>query len=222
MKSFVVTIFCALLLPNVGGRLVQIVAPQLNVPLTIDDLRKLPRSKKQAAGRKIIQKELLHSFDLARGPLIRTRLVRLAPEEHLLLIAMHQINVDGSSLGVISNELAGLYDNFAAGSTSTLPPLDNSICRFCGLAAAMAITSEYRRAVRLLARAASRAAPDRDIRRPPSWEKGRPLPNSAMQGGVAGKSDPSTQGIQPSRRRHFVHGVGCRLKDTVASPLERK
>ena len=108
---------------NVGSRLVQIVAPQLNVPLTIDDLRKLPRSKKQAAGRKIIQKELLHSFDLARGPLIRTRLVRLAPEEHLLLIAMHQINVDGSSLGVISNELAGLYGNFAAGSTSTLPPL---------------------------------------------------------------------------------------------------
>ena len=108
---------------DIEGRLVQIVAPHLSVPLTIDDLRKLPQSRKQTTGHKIIQEELLHSFDLARGPLFRTRLVRLAHEEHLLLIAMHQIIVDGWSLGVVTNELAVLYDSFAAGSNSTLPAL---------------------------------------------------------------------------------------------------
>jgi hypothetical protein len=104
-------------------RLVQIIASHLSVPLIFDDLRKLPQSKKENTGHRIIQEELLHSFDLARGPLIRTRLVRLAEMEHLLLIAMHQIIVDGWSVGVLANELAALYETFAAGRESALPPL---------------------------------------------------------------------------------------------------
>jgi acyl-CoA synthetase (AMP-forming)/AMP-acid ligase II len=107
---------------NMEGRLVQVVARDVNLPLTIDDLGNLPRSRKEAAGHKTIQEELLQSFDLACGPLIRTRLLRLAKEEHLLLIAMHQIVVDGWSLGVLTNELTALYETFAAGGESTLPP----------------------------------------------------------------------------------------------------
>lgn len=108
---------------DIEGRLVQIVAPHSSAPLIIDDLRKLPKSRKETAGHKIFQDELLHSFDLNRGPLVRTRLVQLAHDENLLLIAMHQILVDGRSLGVLANELSTLYENFAAGTSSTLPPL---------------------------------------------------------------------------------------------------
>jgi acyl-CoA synthetase (AMP-forming)/AMP-acid ligase II len=108
---------------DVEGRQVQFVTLHLSVPLIFDDLRKLPQSRKQTTGHHIIQEELLHSFDLTRGPLVRTRLVRLAQEEHLLLIAMHQIIVDGWSLGVVANELATLYETFAAGCDSALPPL---------------------------------------------------------------------------------------------------
>ncbi|HTC04142.1 MAG TPA: condensation domain-containing protein [Xanthobacteraceae bacterium] len=106
-----------------GGRKIQIIAPQLMVPLAVDDLRKLSTSKREAATHRFIQAELLHSFDLARGPLIRARVVRLVEEEHLLLIAMHQTIADGGSLGVIADELATLYEAFAAGKVSPLPPL---------------------------------------------------------------------------------------------------
>ncbi len=99
----------------VDGRHVQVIAPQLTVPLAFDDLRALPRSKKETIGHQLIQEELLHSFDLAKGPLIRARLVRLAEQEHLLLISMHQVICDGWSLGVFVEELVALYDAFSAG-----------------------------------------------------------------------------------------------------------
>jgi acyl-CoA synthetase (AMP-forming)/AMP-acid ligase II len=106
-----------------GGRRIQVIAPQLTVPLAVDDLHKLPRSKNQAAAHRLVRDELTHSFDLGRGPLIRARVVRLAEHEHLLLIAMHQIVADGGSLGVIVDELAALYEAFANGKASPLPPL---------------------------------------------------------------------------------------------------
>jgi acyl-CoA synthetase (AMP-forming)/AMP-acid ligase II len=107
----------------VADRHVQVIAPQLTVPLPLDDLHELPKSKRDTVGHQLVQKELLHSFDFARGPLVRMRLLRLAEREHLLLITMHQIIVDGWSLGVFGYELATIYEALAAGRASQLPPL---------------------------------------------------------------------------------------------------
>jgi hypothetical protein len=104
-----------------GGRQIQVIAPQLTVPLAVDDLHELPRSKRETAAHRLIQAELTHSFDLARGPLIRARIVRLAGDEQLLLVTMHQMIADGGSLGVMAEELAALYEAFAAGKASPLP-----------------------------------------------------------------------------------------------------
>ncbi len=107
----------------IGGRYVQVIAPQLSVPLAFDDLRVPPRANEEAIGHQLIQEEMLHSFDLANGPLIRTRLLRLAEREYLLLISMHQAVGDGWSLGVLVEELVTLYDRFSAQAESPLAPL---------------------------------------------------------------------------------------------------
>jgi acyl-CoA synthetase (AMP-forming)/AMP-acid ligase II len=107
----------------VDRRSVQVIAPQSTVQLTIDDLGALPESKKKTVGHQLLQEELLHSFDLAQGPLFRARLVRLAGQEHLLLISFHQIISDGWSLGILVDELVAVYDAFSAGETSPLAPL---------------------------------------------------------------------------------------------------
>jgi len=114
------------------GRLVQIIAPRLTVPLDVSDLGKLSKSRKESAAHRLIKEELLHSFDLARGPLIRVRLVRQAEAEHLLLIGLHQSLVDGWSVGVLAEELATLYDAFAAGKP---PPLSSLPIQFADFAA---------------------------------------------------------------------------------------
>ncbi|HEY7088215.1 MAG TPA: condensation domain-containing protein, partial [Tepidisphaeraceae bacterium] len=102
---------------------VQVIAPQLTVPLAFDDLRAVEQSEKAPVLQKIIREEALHTFDLDNGPLIRARLLRLAEHSDLLLIAMHGIIQDGWSLGVLIDELATLYEAFAAGGSSPLPPL---------------------------------------------------------------------------------------------------
>jgi len=105
------------------GRHVQVIAPELAVPLNLEDLSGLAGSRRESASHRLIQEEALHSFDLSRGPLVRARLLRLAEREHLLLITLHGTICDGWSLGVLAQELAALYDAFSAGQPTPLAPL---------------------------------------------------------------------------------------------------
>ncbi len=60
---------------------------------------------------------------MTRGPLLRATLLRLAGREHVLAVSIHHIVFDGFSLGIFLRELATLYEAFAAGRPSPLPPL---------------------------------------------------------------------------------------------------
>ena len=64
------------------------------------------------------------SFDLEAGPLIRGRLIRLAEDEHVLLVTMHHIVSDGWSMGVLVSELNALYGAFLGGEADPLPELE--------------------------------------------------------------------------------------------------
>ncbi|MFI6885468.1 amino acid adenylation domain-containing protein [Streptosporangium canum] len=58
----------------------------------------------------LLDAELATPFDLEHGPLFRTVLVRLAPDDHVLLIAAHHTVIDGWSSDVIIRELLALHD----------------------------------------------------------------------------------------------------------------
>ncbi|HEU0300910.1 MAG TPA: amino acid adenylation domain-containing protein, partial [Longimicrobium sp.] len=73
--------------------------------------------------RRITSEEAEGRFDLARGPLIRGRLVRLAEDDHVLLLTMHHVVSDSWSMGVLVHELGALYAAFRAGAADPLPPL---------------------------------------------------------------------------------------------------
>ena len=49
-------------------------------------------------------------FDLARGPLLRATLLRLADDDHVFVLTVHHIVFDGWSAGVFYDELAALYE----------------------------------------------------------------------------------------------------------------
>ena len=107
--------------PLKDGAPVQLVAPPAPVDLPVTDLRELTERDTQL--HEILTREAHARFDLARGPLLRVKLVRLADDEHVLLVTMHHIVSDGWSLHLFLRELATLYQAYAEGTESPLPEL---------------------------------------------------------------------------------------------------
>ncbi len=100
---------------------VQILSGDRGLPVVEHDLRARPDA--QAALLDLCQEEACTPFDLAREPLIRGQLIRLADEEHVFLLTQHHIVSDGWSMGVLVRELSSLYRAFEAGEDDPLPPL---------------------------------------------------------------------------------------------------
>ncbi|MFP2934076.1 condensation domain-containing protein, partial [Pyxidicoccus sp. 3LG] len=95
--------------------------PRLELPVL--DLSGLDDSSRDAEARRLAHEEAQRPFDLAQGPLVRTTLVRLAPEQHLLLVTLHHIVSDGWSIAVMVRELGAYYRQFTGGEQATLAPL---------------------------------------------------------------------------------------------------
>ncbi|MEO5730391.1 MAG: amino acid adenylation domain-containing protein, partial [Byssovorax sp.] len=106
------------------GRPVQVIHPPGAAwALPRVDLSLLPEASREAAARQRAVAEAGLPFDLTTGPLLRTTLLRLAVDEHVLLVTMHHIVSDGWSIGVLVHEVAALYRAYHDGRPSPLPEL---------------------------------------------------------------------------------------------------
>ncbi|HTK11072.1 MAG TPA: amino acid adenylation domain-containing protein, partial [Ktedonobacteraceae bacterium] len=105
------------------GKPVQVITPTLKLILPALELQYLPPAEREAEARRLASIEACRPFDLAKGPLLRALLLRLAPEESLLLLTVHHIVFDGWSLNVLLSELSSLYEAFARKQPSPLPDL---------------------------------------------------------------------------------------------------
>ncbi|WP_246763555.1 non-ribosomal peptide synthetase [Rhizobium sp. 007] len=104
-----------------GRPRVELLPADAGLPVTVHDLHGLPDA--EAVLSELCDEEMHSPFDLARGPLIRGRLIRLAEDEHVFLLTQHHIVSDGWSMGVLVRELSQLYRAFEAGEDDPLPPL---------------------------------------------------------------------------------------------------
>ncbi|HVH14035.1 MAG TPA: condensation domain-containing protein, partial [Longimicrobium sp.] len=101
----------------------QVVLPPAPLSLHLTDLSTQEPDARAASLKTLIEEESNRPFDLAAGPLFRARLVRLAAEEHVLVVGMHHIVSDGWSLGILVREVRALHEAFARGLPSPLPEL---------------------------------------------------------------------------------------------------
>ena len=97
--------------PN-GSELVQVIHEPAEVDLPVFGKDELDH---------VLRTEASTPFDLSAGPLLRVRLVRLAPDEHVLTVALHHIVTDGWSMGVLGEDLAACYAALSAGARPALP-----------------------------------------------------------------------------------------------------
>ena len=56
-----------------------------------------------------VAEQIRQPVDLATGPVFRTALARLAPDEHVLVLVVHHIVADGWSVAILAGELSRLY-----------------------------------------------------------------------------------------------------------------
>ncbi|KYG05796.1 hypothetical protein BE21_38460, partial [Sorangium cellulosum] len=106
-----------------GGQPLQVVLPEARIELQHVDLSRVPRQDRDRAARRAAEEEARRPFDLASGPPIRAALIRLADEEHVLLVTAHHIACDGGSIPVLFRDLSAFYEAARAGRAPDLPPL---------------------------------------------------------------------------------------------------
>jgi amino acid adenylation domain-containing protein len=105
------------------GQPVQVVSPPVPRELTVVDLSHLPEDERQAELLQLSEREASRSFNLKAGPLWRVVLVRLAADEHVLLLMVHHIISDAWSMQLMEDELMTLYTAFSRGEESPLEEL---------------------------------------------------------------------------------------------------
>lgn len=107
----------------IDGNLMQVIRPSLTIGVPVTDLRELPKAARDAEIDRLSFQEARRGFDLAVGPLFRASLLRTEENEHVLLVTPHHTVADYWSIGLISNELAALYESYSRGSEPMLPAL---------------------------------------------------------------------------------------------------
>src|SRR6185369_1888237 len=95
------------------GSPVQVIQPAAPFVLPLVDLSGLPEAEREPLALALAGEEAARPFDLARGPLLRGLLVRLAGAgekmDHLAALTMHHIVSDGWSMGILVREVTALY-----------------------------------------------------------------------------------------------------------------
>lgn len=94
--------------------------PDLPIEIPLTDLSAQSPQDQDNALRDLIEGEISNRFDLAAGPLLRVKVVRLAPDSHVVIWTAHHIVCDGWSGGLIVNELGKIYSALKLGKTPQL------------------------------------------------------------------------------------------------------
>ncbi|MEO0731480.1 MAG: condensation domain-containing protein, partial [Bacteroidota bacterium] len=94
------------------------IRPVEDFPLETEDLQNATTQVRQAREAAFTRAP----FDLAQDALFRARLLRLEPDHHVLLLAMHHIIGDRGSLLVLESELFGHYTRLVEGQSGHPAP----------------------------------------------------------------------------------------------------
>ena len=108
---------------EVDGRPTQIIEPPAPITLPILDLTKIETDKREIEANRIVTEDARLPFDFERGYLMRAFLLRLAEQDHIIILTVHHIVSDAWSTGIFIQEIATLYNAFKRGDDSPLSPL---------------------------------------------------------------------------------------------------
>jgi amino acid adenylation domain-containing protein len=107
----------------VDDRPAQVINEAPDFRLSVIELPEFSAEEKKKTAAGFAAEEALKPFNFSEGPLLRVKLLRLAENDHVLLITMHHIISDGWSIKILIRELGALYDAYTNGQPAALPEL---------------------------------------------------------------------------------------------------
>ena len=108
-----------------GESFCQVIHPQLPLSISLTPLPEgLDAAGEDAAIKAFVESETARPFNLQQGPLLRVALLKVAEDDHVLVLIQHHIIADGWSIKVLVNELIQHYAADTAGHTLSLPELE--------------------------------------------------------------------------------------------------
>jgi acyl carrier protein len=108
---------------EIDGEPVQVIEEELRIAVAVEDVSGLEEEGRQERVRAALREEGRQPFDLAHGPVLRVKLLKLGEQEHILLRTMHHIVSDGWSEGLFNREITTLYEAYREGRENPLKPL---------------------------------------------------------------------------------------------------
>ncbi|NTX52306.1 condensation domain-containing protein, partial [Myxococcus sp. CA039A] len=105
------------------GLPIQVVVPELLLTIPVEDISRLDKAEQDEEVERRTSEESQRLFDLARGPLLRGKVLRLGPDNHVALVTMHHLVTDRWSLGVFVRELMAFYAAEVTGQAPAIPEL---------------------------------------------------------------------------------------------------
>lgn len=100
----------------------QLISEEVNleIDLPLVDLSLENDLEKSLKLNKLFNQELEKPFSLTKAPLLRVLLVKLAENQHSLILTTHHIISDGWSIGIFVKELATIYQSYLDGERISL------------------------------------------------------------------------------------------------------
>ncbi len=109
---------------TVDGRSQVRIHPDMELDFRIEEILSEAHKSHQQIIQEKLKTEAKRGFNLAEGPLFRILVLKIAPDDHVLMVTFHHIVSDGWSVGVFLKEMAALYRKYKAGENLPLPPLE--------------------------------------------------------------------------------------------------
>lgn len=113
------TIFCE----NANGSVEQVILASMPLQFELVDLPEMPELERDKRIHEETARLLSQPFDLTQGPLLRVAVIQFGHYEQILVMVMHHIVSDGTSMQILLDELAVCYQAHEHGKDADLAPL---------------------------------------------------------------------------------------------------
>ncbi|HXV91910.1 MAG TPA: condensation domain-containing protein, partial [Pseudonocardia sp.] len=114
-----------------GGRYSAWIVDDLPPDVAVVEAQGANPTEREADARRLAEVERTRLSDVTTDPMVRALVIRLGPDDHVLVLSVHHFVFDGWSMGLVLRETGLVYSALRTGRSSPLKPLEMTYSEYC-------------------------------------------------------------------------------------------